>query len=119
MNRQDLAMKIYVKGDHNPESAFADADAFIEECERQRKQPEPPKVLRHAWPGGGEPCVNCGSYSDEDPEQRCYPKPAPKREAREFLVRVDVPDNKYDIKPWYGQGTIPPRYFVCREVLND
>jgi len=37
-----------------------------------------PKVLRHAWPGGGEPCINCGSTSDEDPEQRCYPKPAPK-----------------------------------------
>ena len=74
LNRQDLAMKLFVRDGFGPREAFNAADLFIAECERQRKQPEPPKCEhRPGWTTNMVYCAHCG----ED-----LPEPAPKREAR-------------------------------------
>ena len=117
MDRETLAAQIYIRGDHNPESAFADADAFIEECKRQRKeetssQPEPPKCEhRPEWITNMGYCAHCG----ED-----LPEPAPKREAkpREWRLWIDKYGNLksyLQIENQFKEHTL----ITVREVLND
>jgi hypothetical protein len=116
LNRQDLAMKIYVRGDHNPESAFADADAFIEECERQRKQPEPPRC-EHEWSTrvivNGDKIVACNYCGLVRPKD----EPAPNREAREWTAYIDIKGGLRD-----GLGIFAPEShwdkIKVREVLE-
>jgi len=90
VNRQDLAMKIFVHGGYGPKDSFAVADRFIEEAERQKqsqpKEREPEKSetdkpeCQHRW---GESqynpyylCLRCGAQKDrEEPA----PKPEPEK----------------------------------------
>jgi hypothetical protein len=86
LNRQDLAMKIYVHGEYGPKDSFAVADRFIAECERQRKHPEPPKCERIEL-------IENAEYDSNG--NLCKVKPAPKREARSFKLVV-YPNGKFE-----------------------
>lgn len=94
MTREELATHIFCAYLANPNrgafhysDCFDKATAFLAYAANEREKGKP--TLRHAWPGGGKPCVNCGWYSDENPEQICYggaPKVKEQRRPREWVI---------------------------------
>lgn len=68
MNRQDLAMKLFVYGEHGPKKAFELADDFIAEADRQKAGRSvvercEPKACEHAklYRDAHGNCRKCGA----------------------------------------------------------
>lgn len=120
LNRQDLAMKLYVRDGFNPKEAFDAADLFIAESERQKREPKAcgpagkGEKFERVFIDEPEPPKPACEHANITPAttiktgygttitwalcrecQRTFPpgeEPAPKQEAREWWIRHFMPD---------------------------